>query len=157
MPITSTHDPRSSSQSVNANLPTQTLAALDLVSKGFHELKSADPALAYDVLVEILSGIHESEPLRRHLNSSTEANGKPLTLVKRTTTRTADGMLVVTEHEEEIHLGPTRVEKDAGKKMEAATTSTPVAAAAPARSPIADMLYMRWMEGLKLRWPGGSS
>lgn len=55
---------------------------------------------------------------------------------------TAKG-LVVTEVEEEVSAAPST------------PTPTPVVAAeAPVRrSPIAELLYMRWLEGLKLKWP----
>lgn len=34
------------------------------------------------------------------------------------------------------------------------STSGPIAAEEPPRkSPIAELLYMRWLEGLKLKWP----
>ena len=59
--------------------------------------------------------------------------------------------LVVTEEQEEISglpftSGPTD-----------SITSPPSATDAPPspskKSPIAELLYMRWLEGLKLKWP----
>lgn len=52
--------------------------------------------------------------------------------------------MIVTEHvEEDAAVGGGAAEAEAAAKERE-------------RSPIADMLYMRWMEGLKLRWPGGA-
>ena len=57
--------------------------------------------------------------------------------------------MIVTEHvEEDASLG--------GGGAAAAEAEAAAAAKERERSPIADMLYMRWMEGLKLRWPGGA-
>jgi serine/threonine-protein kinase 24/25/MST4 len=59
--------------------------------------------------------------------------------------------LVVTEVVEDIAAGPS--------SGAVATPTTPGAdnAAADAspvkRSPIAELLYMRWLEGLKIKWP----
>lgn len=56
--------------------------------------------------------------------------------------------LVITEEQEEISLtsGPT----DSVTSPPSATDTPP----SPSRkSPIAELLYMRWLEGLKLKWP----
>jgi serine/threonine-protein kinase 24/25/MST4 len=58
--------------------------------------------------------------------------------------------LVVTEEQEEISgLPPT------------SSPTSPPAADGPSppsrKSPIAELLYMRWLEGLKLRWPSIAS
>lgn len=83
-----------------------------------------------------------NDVIRRHVNSSSSvlSSGNRFTLVRRTASRAADGTLVVTEHEEETAPG------SASKLREEETQQS--------RSPIADMLYMRWLDGLKLRWPG---
>ena len=54
---------------------------------------------------------------------------------------TAKG-LVVTEGQEDI---PTSV---SGQGISLAKNDEPAK-----RSPIADLLYMRWLEGLKVKWP----
>lgn len=58
--------------------------------------------------------------------------------------------LVVTEEQEEI--SPVSGPANSITSPTAATTDdTP---ASPLRkSPIAELLYMRWLEGLKLKWP----
>ena len=57
---------------------------------------------------------------------------------------TAKG-LVVTEEEEPVVAGlPTSSEAPVIEVKEDAPKS---------RSPIAELLYMRWLEGLRLKWP----
>lgn len=161
-----------SDKSVHGDMSAHSLEALEMISKGFHTLKTTDPEIAYSLIADLLAGIHEyvpflipphshfpspsflsltpslplakrNEPLRQHIAASTPS---PFTLIRRTHTRDGDGKLVITEHvEENASVG------GAGEKVASAPP-----AAAPERSPIADMLYMRWMEGLKLRWPGGA-
>ena len=53
--------------------------------------------------------------------------------------------LVVTEHEEDVSGLPVSSGSGSGHALE--DTST------PRKSPIAELLYMRWLEGLKLKWP----
>lgn len=50
--------------------------------------------------------------------------------------------LIVTETLEEV-AGPS--EADAADKAEPSSPTK--------RSPIAELLYMRWLEGLKIKWP----
>jgi serine/threonine-protein kinase 24/25/MST4 len=79
--------------------------------------------------------------------------------------------LVVTEEEEISGLpapGPTPSQLSSapsssssnsnlnGKQRRSTTAASPVPPAnggEPKRSPIAELLYMRWLEGLKLKWP----
>jgi serine/threonine-protein kinase 24/25/MST4 len=60
--------------------------------------------------------------------------------------------LVVTEVVEDIAPGPSSgASTTPGADNTAATTA---ADASPVkRSPIAELLYMRWLEGLKIKWP----
>jgi serine/threonine-protein kinase 24/25/MST4 len=63
---------------------------------------------------------------------------------------TAKG-LVVTEVQEDISGLP-------GPSSVSAAAAIPPKNEEPVRkSPIADLLYMRWLEGLKLKWPSLSS
>ncbi|KAL7410913.1 hypothetical protein BDY24DRAFT_150289 [Mrakia frigida] len=127
-------------RSIHEDMSAHSLEALEMISKGFHTLKTSDPELAYSVIADLLAGIHENEPLRQHINSISPS---PFTLIRRTAHRNEEGKLVVTEHEEETSVGAGDAGAGAGETKE------------KDRSPIADMLYMRWMEGLKIRWPGG--
>ena len=52
--------------------------------------------------------------------------------------------LVVTEEQEEVSGLPAPSEPPATPRPESPTNK---------RSPIADLLYLRWLEGLKLKWP----
>lgn len=78
-----------------------------------------------------------NETIRQHVNASGKT---PFTLLRRTATRNAAGDVVVTEHEE-----PPPSPFPAPSTTDGADKS---------KSPVADMLYMRWMEGLRIRWPG---
>lgn len=61
--------------------------------------------------------------------------------------------LVVTEEEEISGLPNLNSPRSPGHSP-SASTSKPDEGAQPRRSPIADLLYLRWLEGLKLKWPG---
>jgi serine/threonine-protein kinase 24/25/MST4 len=59
--------------------------------------------------------------------------------------------LVVTEEQEEISGLPLTSDLADLITSPPSTTDTPPS---PSRkSPIAELLYMRWLEGLKLKWP----
>lgn len=134
------------------------IESLSMISRGFSELKDVNPDLAYNLIVDILAGVNEfvlsttntrslpffltrgsfrNNAVRQHINTSRILF--PHKRITRKSEMTAKG-LVVTE-EQEISGLPS--------------TSDPLAAEAePARrSPIAELLYMRWLEGLKLKWP----
>ncbi len=57
--------------------------------------------------------------------------------------------LVVLEHEEVISGLPGN--SNLGERIN--TNVAVVDDAAPRRSPITELLYMRWLEGLRLKWP----
>lgn len=40
-------------------MSARSVEALELLSKGFNDLKTSEPALAYSVLVNIIAGLHE--------------------------------------------------------------------------------------------------
>jgi serine/threonine-protein kinase 24/25/MST4 len=122
-------------QAIRDDMDARELESLSMLSRGFSDLKEANPELAYNVVLDILSGLNESNGLRQHIQ--THRNLFPHKRITRKSEMTAKG-LVVTEVEEEV----------------AASSSTPAENAAPVRrSPIAELLYMRWLEGLKLKWP----
>lgn len=56
---------------------------------------------------------------------------------------TANGLVVVDQEEDVPPIPPPK-----------SPTASPPASPTPKRSPIADLLYMRWMEGLRIKWPG---
>lgn len=65
--------------------------------------------------------------------------------------------LVVTEVQEEVSGLPAPSESGhsiAPSVVSTASAKSDESAALPSRkSPIAELLYMRWLEGLKIKWP----
>jgi serine/threonine-protein kinase 24/25/MST4 len=146
------------------------IESLSMLQRGFAELKDANPQLAYNVIVDILQGINEyvisfilpsdnlSEPrglafsnssLKQHVQTSRGLF--PHKRIIRKSEMTSKG-LVVTEEQEEISGLPfTSGPADSITSPPPSATDTPPS---PSRkSPIAELLYMRWLEGLKLKWP----
>jgi serine/threonine-protein kinase 24/25/MST4 len=60
--------------------------------------------------------------------------------------------LVITEEQEEISGLPTPSSPN-GSVLSSATAATAPPESPTRKSPIAELLYMRWLEGLKLKWP----
>ncbi|KAI0796648.1 kinase-like domain-containing protein [Abortiporus biennis] len=119
------------------DMDAREIESLSMLSRGFQELRDANPELAYNVILDILSGINDNPQVRQHVQTSRGLF--PHKRIIRRSEMTAKG-LVVTEEEEVSGLP--------------ATSTTEPADEAPARkSPIAELLYMRWLEGLKLKWP----
>ncbi|KAJ7904515.1 STE/STE20/YSK protein kinase [Mycena olivaceomarginata] len=98
------------------DMDAREIESLSMLSRGFTELKEANPELAYNVILDILSGINEYVPFQSHLR------------IIRKSEMTAKG-LVVTE---------------AAKVVEEPVVK---------KSPISELIYMRWLEGLRLKWP----
>lgn len=69
---------------------------------------------------------------------------------------TSRGLVVTETLEEDVGLG-VGVEPPASDMSSATAVAPPddkvVDAGVPKRSPIAELLYMRWLEGLKIKWP----
>lgn len=144
------------SKTIRDDMDAREIESLSMISRGFSELKDVNPELAYNLIIDILSGVNEwvwsrsahvfhflmrdsdrNNAIKQHINTSRFLF--PHKRIIRKSEMTSKG-LVVTE-EQEISGLPS--------------TSDPlVAEAEPARrSPIAELLYMRWLEGLKLKWP----
>jgi serine/threonine-protein kinase 24/25/MST4 len=138
-----------------------------MLSRGFSDLGHVNPELAYNVILDILSGINESveasivlivdlthhlifylrnHSIRQHI--STQRGLFPHRLIRRKTEMTSKGLVVVEQEEipSEVDVLPPR----ASRSPPSSPPSSPVP---PRRSPIAELLYMRWMEGLRLKWP----
>jgi len=113
------------------------IESLSMISRGFSELKDVNPELAYNLIIDILSGVNENNAVKQHINTSRVLF--PHKRIIRKSEMTSKGVIVT--EEQEISGLPS--------------TSDPlVPEAEPARrSPIAELLYMRWLEGLKLKWP----
>ncbi|PSR72919.1 hypothetical protein PHLCEN_2v11222 [Hermanssonia centrifuga] len=123
------------------DMDAREIEGLSMISRGFEELRDVNPELAYNVILDILSGINENHQVRQHVQT---ARGLfPHKRIIRKSEMTAKG-LIVTEEEEISGLPST-----------SGSVPPPVAAddTTPRKSPIAELLYMRWLEGLKLKWP----
>lgn len=148
------------------------IEALSMLARGFTDLADAAPELAYRVVLDILQGINDSSAVRQHVHTA-RAGLVPHRRVVRRSEMTARG-LVVTELEEDIGVGGSGSRTGGGgggvsglpvssvpappvNTVNTATTTTSDEGASPTRkSPIAELLYMRWLEGLKLKWPNFS-
>lgn len=119
------------------------IESLSMISRGFEELREVNPVLAYNVILDILSGINESQQVRQHIQTSRGLF--PHKRIIRKSQMTSKG-LVVTEEEEVsgLPLTPEPTPQPAAPDADQAPRS---------KSPIAELLYMRWLEGLKLKWP----
>jgi serine/threonine-protein kinase 24/25/MST4 len=142
------------------------IESLSMLQRGFAELKDANPQLACNVIIDILQGINEyvislisisfsdilyepsglvfsNSSVKQHVQTS--CGLFPHKRIIRKSEMTSKG-LVVTEEEELSGLPLTSDPAD--------PLTSPSASETPSRkSPIAELLYMRWLEGLKLKWP----
>ncbi|KZV72120.1 Pkinase-domain-containing protein [Peniophora sp. CONT] len=131
-------------KSITDDQDAREIEALSMLSRGFEELRDANPELAYGIVLDILSGINENDVVRQHV--ATSRNLLPHKRVTRKSELTSRG-LVVTETEE-ILEGPSAAANAPPDRPASPTSATNIK-----RSPIAELLYMRWLEGLKLKWP----
>lgn len=141
------------------------IEALSMLARGFVDLRESSPDLAYTLMLDILQGINDNTHVRQHVanatsrlspsnNSSSQTNGNGLFPVKRIVRKsemTARGLVVIEQEVDEglpissdarpspFNGNPVPVERRSDEPIK--------------RSPIADLLYMRWLEGLKLKWP----
>ena len=141
------------------------LEALSMLSRGFADLRDANPELAYNVILDILSGINEyahlflphlpnpnllslsNNAVRQHVTTSRGLF--PHKRITRKSEMTSRGLVVV-EQEEEISGLPASSSPSPTPSSGPGKTEDSI----PARkSPIAELLYMRWLEGLKIKWP----
>jgi serine/threonine-protein kinase 24/25/MST4 len=145
------------------------IESLSMLSRGFFELKEANAELAYNVILDVLCGINEcvnlyhcicdeklifdtrNPAIRHHVQTS--RNLFPHKRIIRKSEMTAKG-LVVTEVQEEISGLPSSSDSDCSAPA-ASSTSAKIddPTTTSRKSPIAELLYMRWLEGLKIKWP----
>ncbi|KAI0081798.1 Pkinase-domain-containing protein [Panus rudis PR-1116 ss-1] len=131
-------------KSTRDDMDAREIESLSMISRGFQELRDVNPELAYSVILDILSGINENSHVRQHVQTSRGLF--PHKRIIRRSEMTSKG-LVVTE-EEEISGLPA-----GSSGANASSTSVNSDESASRKSPIAELLYMRWLEGLKLKWP----
>ncbi|KAK7470646.1 hypothetical protein VKT23_002070 [Stygiomarasmius scandens] len=133
-------------KTIRDDMDARELESLSMLSRGFSELKEANPELAYNVILDILSGLNENTAVRQHIQTSRGLF--PHKRIIRKSEMTAKG-LVVTEVQEEIAGLPS---SDSASVLSSSASSNKTEEPVR-RSPIAELLYMRWLEGLKLKWP----
>ncbi|KAH8118693.1 Pkinase-domain-containing protein [Phellopilus nigrolimitatus] len=136
------------------------IEALSMLARGFVDLREANPELAYALVLDILSGINENGAVRQHV--STARGLFPHRRVVRRSEMTTRG-LVVTESEEDAeagvsglpaaHAAPLAGAPSSGSTKSAGSGGSDEPASPTRKSPIAELLYMRWLEGLRLKWP----
>lgn len=159
-------------KSTRDDMDAQEIEALSMLARGFEDLRDANPELAYNVILDVLAGINENAAVRQHIQ--TTRGLFPHKRVVRRSELTSKG-LIVTEEEEISGLPnpgpaasapapssptPSAIASPGKQQRRASTQSVPKddAAASPVkRSPIAELLYVRWLEGLRLKWPSLSS
>lgn len=141
------------------------IESLSMLQKGFADLKDANPELAYNVILDILQGINEyvsnytclmdivlilvfrNTAIKQHVQTSRGLF--PHKRIIRKSEMTSKG-LVVTEELDEVSGLPATSSSPTGS----VGSALPPPLESPSRkSPIAELLYMRWLEGLKLKWP----
>lgn len=134
-------------KAITDDMDAREIESLSMLSRGFQELRDVNAELSYNVILDILAGLNENAAVRQHVQTSRSLF--PHRRVTRKSEMTNRG-LVVTEVVEDIS-GPS------GAVAVAPATTPGVADGADAspvkRSPIAELLYMRWLEGLKIKWP----
>jgi len=131
------------SKATRDDMDAREIESLSMISRGFEELRDVNPELAYTIILDLLSGINENSAVRQHIQT---ARGLfPHRRIIRKSEMTAKG-LVVTE-EEEISGLPSSSSPvlSAEERAEAGSPTR--------KSPISELLYMRWLEGLRLKWP----
>jgi len=129
-------------RSIRDDMDAREIEALSMLSRGFLDLRDANPELGYKLVLDILSGINENSAIRQQIQ--THRNIFPHKRITRKSEMTAKG-LVVTEIQEDLPGTPPSSSDP--------STSMPANEPPSRKSPIAELLYMRWLEGLKIKWP----
>ncbi|KAI6047184.1 kinase-like domain-containing protein [Pisolithus marmoratus] len=120
---------------IHDDMDAREIESLSMITRGFMDLR--------DCYLDILSGINENPVVRQHVQT---ARGLfPHKRIIRKSEMTAKG-LVVTEVQEDV----------SGLPVDSASASSPGKtddSSQIRKSPIAELLYMRWLEGLRIKWP----
>ncbi|KAH7887740.1 kinase-like domain-containing protein [Phlebopus sp. FC_14] len=131
-------------KAIRDDMDAREIESLSMISRGFADLRDANPSLSYNVMLDILSGINENPAVRQHIHTSRGLF--PHKRIIRKSEMTAKG-LVVTEVQEDI----AATEPITSSSGHSVRSDDSVAQAR--KSPIAELLYMRWLEGLRIKWP----
>jgi serine/threonine-protein kinase 24/25/MST4 len=163
-------------KAITDDMDAREIESLSMLSRGFQELRDVNPELSFNVILDILAGLNEyvetktlffglylfpfsgvtngcvsfpvsNAAVRQHVHTSRILF--PHRRVTRKSEMTNRG-LVVTEVVEDVAgpSGPGVVTTPTTPGADNAADASPVK-----RSPIAELLYMRWLEGLKIKWP----
>lgn len=101
-----------------------------------------------------MNNVSSNPAVKRHIQATHELF--PHKRVVRKSVMTAKG-LVVTEEQEDISGLPTSSDASSSSDGNSHGSSQVDANESPAspktKSPIAELLYMRWLEGLRIKWP----
>ena len=124
-----------------------------MISNGFADLAEGNPALAYRVIVDLLAGINDNDSVRRHLSASTQLF--PRGSLRKSIRMTDRGPVLAQMHASgpsapvngaaAAIAGPPLVDDDSGSDAESSSPDS----ASQQRGPIAEMLYSRWLDGLR--------
>ncbi|KDR83741.1 hypothetical protein GALMADRAFT_55364 [Galerina marginata CBS 339.88] len=137
------------SNQIHDDMDAREIESLSMLQRGFSELKDTNPELTYNVILDILQGINDNPSVKQHVQTSRGLF--PHKRIVRKSEMTAKG-LVVTEEQEEVSGLPTTSSLTASLSQPAPVV-IPHESIPSRKSPIAELLYMRWLEGLKLKWP----
>ncbi|ORX34920.1 kinase-like domain-containing protein [Kockovaella imperatae] len=133
-----TRDINKAYQVSTVNHDASAVEAVNTVRKGFADLGTADPELAYRVIMDILGGIQSSETVHAQIRDMTMA-----AMVDRSRPGVAP------------HIRREGgADKPSGVELNDLRGKRPSDDLIKDRSPLADMLYLRWLDGIKLKWPG---
>ncbi|ODN75548.1 hypothetical protein L202_06674 [Cryptococcus amylolentus CBS 6039] len=128
------------------SLPAPTLEALSLLSRGFTDLAENSPQEVYGVVMDILGNMRrggEGGRVGRVLGG--------MTLGREAGVGVGGGGKVGVEQEQEQANGQGKGEEKKGEEKKHGKEGSDLV---KERSVIADLLYLRWLDGLRLKWPG---
>ncbi|KAK0563798.1 hypothetical protein OC844_002029 [Tilletia horrida] len=139
--------------------------SLAMISKGFEDLTAANPSLSYAVIVDILLSMNDNEAARENLSGTFRKRfmGRAQARPKGPRSSAPNGATKGNGHGYANGLSEDSDEDDEeglanGHRARTASggSGSAVGGAVPegSRSPIADLLYGRWLEGLRARWMG---
>ncbi|KAF8076385.1 Ste20-like serine/threonine kinase [Lyophyllum atratum] len=120
----------------------------DMDAREIESLSMLESELAYNVILDILSGINENQAIANTVQTTRSLF--PHKRIIRKSEMTARG-LVVTEVQEDISGLPST--SNPGRAVSPSSASDDSTATPAKKSPIAELLYLRWLEGLKIKWP----
>lgn len=143
---------------------------LDILA-GINEYDETFISLLFPILTKpfLPPSLNRNQAVRQHI--STQRGLFPHKRILRKSVMTAKGVIVTEEEESSSSSGhghglpPSSMNSSAAQHVGSrATEGSPVTPSVPSnhssssssnprKSPIAELLYMRWLDGLKMKWP----